>query len=329
MLNTKQLVIGIDGGGTRTRVMVSDRQGHVLAYVEKGGASIHRDPLARDNVHEAIREALAAAGRTAAEVSGIAAGIAGYDKEEDLQWVESLTAVEGLDCPRWHFNDAVAAHYGALLTEPGIVVLSGTGSVIVAITEAGESIRNYDFHHYTGSGSRFISYNAVYEVLAGNTAPADSLLVQQLLEHWQVATVMELAVLGKAGFMPGAKERDRRFEQFTPCITAAAVAGSPLAQRVCDRCIQQMKIGIEMLALLFSSETVPVAFIGSVINSPYFKDNLTALLACGNHKTYTLPAPVFSPVTGSVLYAISQLSDGIRPAPAVMDNLRRSIHTRP
>src|SRR5690606_23141591 len=116
-----------------TRVMISDLSGHVLSYVEKGAASFHKDLTARENVTQAILESLASAKRDLGHVRGVAAGIAGYDKESDLSWVESLTDVEGLDCPKWHYNDTVAALHGSFIMNPGIIAISGTGSIIAAI----------------------------------------------------------------------------------------------------------------------------------------------------------------------------------------------------
>src|SRR5947209_5935704 len=156
MFMSQDIVVGIDGGGTHTRVMVMDFFGNVLSYVEKGSASLHKDLHAKQNVHQALTEALTVAQRDLHQVRGVAAGIAGYDSESDLDWVETLTDMEGLSCPRWHVNDAVVAHYGALMARPGIVAISGTGSIILARTEDGHYLRNYDFRHYAASAARFI-----------------------------------------------------------------------------------------------------------------------------------------------------------------------------
>ncbi|NUU62953.1 BadF/BadG/BcrA/BcrD ATPase family protein [Paenibacillus agri] len=328
MLENQEVVIGVDGGGTHTRVMISSLDGRVLSYVESGAAWVHKDLQATHNVKQGIQEALQAADRTLDDVSGLAAGIAGYDSEEDLEWVKALTDLEGLNCPKWHYNDAVAAHYGALLTKPGIVALSGTGSIIVALKEDGQLIRNYDFHHYTRSGARFLAYDAVYEVLAGHTDGTDQELIEEMLRHWDVSTVQELWLLGQRGFTPDRRDRDRKFERFTPFITEAASKGSSLAGRVSDRAIYQLKVGIELVAPYLTSDTVPVAFIGSVINSSYFKDKLPVLLSNGRNKVFSIVEPRFTPVTGSVLYAISRVSgDGIQER--LLCNLEKSVHTRP
>lgn len=112
MMNTS-VVIGIDGGGTNTRVMVCDLEGKKLAYVEGDGASsIYKDKNAVHNVRKAITDALAAANRTTGDVRHLVAGIAGYDTPEDLSWVSELTLLPGLDCPKLHINDAASAHAG-------------------------------------------------------------------------------------------------------------------------------------------------------------------------------------------------------------------------
>lgn len=327
MIEHQEVVIGIDGGGTHTRVMVSSLDGHVLSYVESGAAWVHKDLQAADNVQQAILEALQRAGRTLQEVRGLAAGIAGYDSEEDIVWIKELTDVEGLNCPKWHYNDAVAAHYGALLTRPGIVALSGTGSIIVALKEDGQYIRNYDFHHYTGSGARYIAYNATYEALAGHLDDTDQELLSSMLHFWDVDSLQELWQLGQLGFMEDRRERDRRFGQFTPYVTEAAIKGSHLAQRACNRAIEQLKIAIELVAPFLGEEKIPVAFIGSVINSPYFKSKLTALLNETGSKTYSIVEPRFTPVTGSVLYGISRVTGSGIPE-ELLHHLEQSSYTR-
>lgn len=302
-----EAVIGIDGGGTHTRVAVADLSGNVLASIVRGAASIHKDLSASSNVRQAITDALAEAGVGTAQVKGVAAAIAGYDTPSDLDWVEQLTDVPGLDCPKWHVNDTIAAHYGALMARPGIVVISGTGSNILAINEQGESISNYCFHHYAASAARFIAYDAVYEAIAGNLEQSDEALLAAMLKHWGCPSIKELASLARSGFEEDRRERDRIFGQFAPYVTEAAEQGSPLAVFVCNRAIDQIVVGIEMLAHSFESDTVPVTFIGSVANSAYFSRTLGSRLAQGRNRSYTVTEPTLSPVAGAVLYALARL----------------------
>ncbi|MDF2961126.1 MAG: ATPase [Paenibacillus sp.] len=320
------VVIGIDGGGTHTRVMVADLLGNVLSYVEKGASSIKKDLHAKQNVHQAVTEALAHANKSVRQVRSVAAGIAGYDSEAELEWVESLTDIAGLDCPKRHVNDAVVAHSGALLSKPGIVVISGTGSIIFAATENGSLIRNYDLYHYASSAARFIAYDATFEALAGNIDSTDEALVRSMLQHWDVQSLQEYAGLAKLGFVNDKRERDKHFGQMAPFITEAACQGSRLAVTVCNRAVHQIIVGIEMLASYFSEDTVAVTFIGSVANSPYFKQTLNEALRAGKKKRYKVVDPAFSAVTGSVLMALEQINAVI--SDELIHNLKKHPSTK-
>ncbi|MBB6729937.1 BadF/BadG/BcrA/BcrD ATPase family protein [Cohnella zeiphila] len=316
------ILIGIDGGGTLTRVLVSDSSGTALAYAEGGPASIHKDVNARRNVQEAIRQALAAAGRTQDSVIGLAAGIAGFDSEADREWVESLTDVPGLGGSRWHVNDAVVAHCGALMAKPGIIVIAGTGSIIAGIPEDGTFIRNYDFGHYAAAAARFLAYDAVYEALAGRMADEDAGLIQAMLSHWRVGSLAELSAMGRHGFGEEAQARNRTFGLFAPAVTAAADRGSPLAVRVCERAVEQIAVGVELLARSFATAEIEVALIGGVANSGYVSRRLHETLAAGRNARYRMTPPRYPPVVGAVLLAMTRL--GLSTAAAAADRLGRS-----
>lgn len=301
------VVIGIDGGGTHTRVMISDLHGRKLAYAEGRASSLHKDKNAVQNVRQTILDALVMAGRDLDDVRYVAAGIAGYDTPEDLAWVSQLTDIPGLGCPKLHVNDAVSAHAGALLAKPGIVAISGTGSIILGITESGRHIRNYDFRHYASSAARFIAYDAVYEALAGNRNESDDHLVSAMVRHFEAESLHELTEFARQGFHADERERDILFGQFAPVVTAEADNGSAIATSVLDRAVRQVMVGIELLASAFEEETVRVALIGSVLTSSYVSRALTDRLGTGRNKRYIVEPPRHEPVVGSVLLALKAL----------------------
>lgn len=131
----EKMFMGIDGGGTYTRVAIANVEGNILSHVKwQGGAFGRRNPNASANVHQAILAALNKANCSLEDVCSIGAGIAGCDTEEDAKWVNELTNIPGLSCLKKHMNDAVAAHVGALLGQPGILAISGSGSSVYGIT---------------------------------------------------------------------------------------------------------------------------------------------------------------------------------------------------
>ncbi|MEK5448090.1 N-acetylglucosamine kinase [Paenibacillus sp. FSL R7-0331] len=305
-MQQKDVVIGIDGGGTNTRAIAADIHGNILACSIKGSASIYRESSVQANVQSAITEVISQGGIKESRVIGIAAGIAGFDSPEDLEWVAPLTAVPGLACPRWHVNDALIAHYGAHLARPGIIAIAGTGSILIAINEEGRYLRNYDFHHYAASAARLLGYEAVFEVLAGLTDFSDERLVARMLAHWEVTSVEELYSLASGGFDADRKARDRHFGRFAPVVTKEAELGSSASIRVCSRAIRQMITGVELLGAAFREPTVPVAFIGSVAGSRYFQDKLRDGLKAAPNKLYKMVTPQLPPAAGAILYALEQ-----------------------
>lgn len=58
----RNIVVGIDGGGTNTRVMICDLNGNELAYAEGSCASKYKDENAAENVKATIKNALAIEG---------------------------------------------------------------------------------------------------------------------------------------------------------------------------------------------------------------------------------------------------------------------------
>lgn len=322
----EEVVIGIDGGGSNTRVMVSDLSGNVLAYAVGGASSIHKDSQSHENVQQTICSSLAMAGCELNQVKGLYAGIAGYESEQDMEWVTRLTDIEGLDCPKWYVNDSVVAHAGAFMGKPGIVVVSGTGSMILGINEQEIPIRNVDFHHYAASAARFLSYEAVYQLLAGMIDSSDERLVGQIQSFWNVKNMEQLRMLALTGFVKDRQERDKKFGEMAPLVTSAAEGGSRLARNVCDEAVKQIMIGLEILGSFFQTDRIAVTGIGSVINCPYMTTQLRDSLNSSYNKQYEFVTPQLSAAAGAVLLAFRNLGTNVNEQ--IIESMRKHLHAR-
>jgi len=128
------IVLGIDGGGTKTLAVAMEASGGVPPDAPRGAAgpsniaSLDADDAA-DAVIAAATAALQAGGWQACEVGGVCVGIAGYSHQANRRRL--------LDRIRGSFPDAlydiqadyVTAFDGALAGGPGVVVIAGTGQV--------------------------------------------------------------------------------------------------------------------------------------------------------------------------------------------------------
>lgn len=300
-----KVVLGIDGGGTYTRVAITDMDGNLLSYVEwKGGAFIHKDSNAKENVFNAIHAAAKKANCELNNIAGVAAGVAGYDSENDLEWVRGLTKIDGLKCVSQHVNDAVIAHKGALISKPGIIAISGTGSVIYGITETERHIRNYDFHYYADTAARCLSYNSVHKIIAGETDRTDNEFVDKVYKYFSVKELSDLVIFGSEGFAEDYKQRDKLFGDMAPIVTNAALEGSHLAINICSQAASELVTGIRLIGANFKSDTISAALIGSVANSRFIKDTVCEKLSQKNNKEYLIEEPVLPAVLGAIILAL-------------------------
>jgi len=302
-----EVVIGVDGGGTRTRVMVATVAGQMLAYAETGPASPKHTTNGEANVRQAIDDVLARANCSPANVVALAAGLSGLDNPTDQQWAEQWTAVPGLMCSRVHVNDAVVAHIGAFRSQPGILAIAGTGSNVYAVTDTGQHVRNGDFAHYARAAAVHLAIDSVLRILVGDADAGDRAFVDQVLNYWQAADINALRAQGQQGFVADRLERLAQLSAMAPLVTAAATHGSPLAQAVCDRAAEALVFGVRLLGTCFGYSPVPVAVEGSVGRSPYMLQTIDHHLQQHSTPAYTLVGPTHLPVVGAVLLALQQV----------------------
>ncbi|RAP78246.1 N-acetylglucosamine kinase [Paenibacillus montanisoli] len=319
----ERIVIGIDGGGTTTRIMAVDPQGRMLAYAEEGSSNPDKDPNAKEHVQEGIRKALSEANVDSGDVIALCAGFAGFDNDDDSSWAAEFTALPGLSCPKVLVNDAVVAHAGALMNQPGIVAISGTGSTIFGVNEDGRHLCNYDFHHYAPTAARFLAYDAVYQIIAGNIGEQDESFVQAALDYWNVASISELAMVGASGFIADYVERTLKFGRMGPMVTAAAREGCPVAQNVCGTAVTALNDGIRLLGRCFASDVVNVALIGSVARDPYVQAKLEQALSHPTNKSYRVVEPALPPAAGAILMAMEKA--GISAGSQFIEQLKNQI----
>ena len=89
------LLLGVDGGATKTVAVVADASGRVLGAGRSGSSDIHAAPdpdIAVDRVADAARQALRAAGVEGSDLAQAAFGLCGADWPEDMElYREGLT----------------------------------------------------------------------------------------------------------------------------------------------------------------------------------------------------------------------------------------------
>ena len=187
-------LLGVDGGGTRTRVAICDPEGRVLGVGYGGPSNIDDVGLeqATHNLASAVNAARAAAGLErspfAAAFLGLAGVVSGHDRDQARQMALELELAApeclGLD------HDCRIALAGALVRRPGGVLIVGTGSSAFGMNAAGEAWRSGGWGSLIsdeGSGY-FLGREALIATVRALDGRGPSTgLAQALLEHLGVA----------------------------------------------------------------------------------------------------------------------------------------------
>ncbi|MEM7789978.1 MAG: BadF/BadG/BcrA/BcrD ATPase family protein [Verrucomicrobiota bacterium] len=127
------LILGVDGGGTQTRSVITDISGNILGRGWSGASNPNTTTLESLSQHlsESIHSALRQASAKISDLKAACLGVAGSSHPEARKKVlKALEAVAFSKKIQFEIiTDAEAALYGAHLGGHGIVVISGTGSV--------------------------------------------------------------------------------------------------------------------------------------------------------------------------------------------------------
>ncbi|MFW7268959.1 BadF/BadG/BcrA/BcrD ATPase family protein [Gluconacetobacter sp. Hr-1-5] len=142
-------LLAMDGGGSKTLLVLIDRDAAVLDVRRAGGTN----PFDRPDWREEM------AGLLADLPGGIVAagfGMAGYGGSPAISALQDDMLAEWGRCPYVVRNDVDIACAGAFGGGPGILLLAGTGSMVWAADPAGRALRVGGWGHLFGDeGSAF------------------------------------------------------------------------------------------------------------------------------------------------------------------------------
>ncbi len=173
------VVVGVDGGGTTTDVVVADLTGTVLASATTDGTNHESIGVERmtEVLAAAIDEALRAAGAVRADVRAAVFGLAGVDWPSDVVLVDDALSGLGLGGRHVVVNDSRVALRAGCSQRWGIVSSVGTGSVTAGVNRAGEWFRTMAVGWGEPSGSSTLVTEALHAIAAHHhgTAPATAL----------------------------------------------------------------------------------------------------------------------------------------------------------
>jgi len=274
------LFVGIDAGGTKTRVRLCDASGRLVGEGLAGPGNWHVE--GEVGFLGAVREAYAAAlaclgdrpgnrtGEGEPAVRRVVAGVAGVGRREEERAV--LAALAGVfpGAALEVHNDAFVALAAGTLGEPGAVVVAGTGSMALALGPGGELVRAGGWGYLLGDeGSGFyIGLEGIKAALRDHdgTGPGTS-LKERLLEELDFGSPDEFVAFAYRGKLPREK-----IASLARAVLEEARAGDSVAKEIANAAVAHL---VRMCATVIRKarfkSTVPVVTAGGLFADRRFR----------------------------------------------------------
>ena len=137
-LDGKRLVIGVDGGGTKTAACLFQEGKGIIAEGLFGSTNPHSTPEkdVRQAFSDVVSTLMQKSGIQRDQIDGICMGMAGADRPADRAFLEPIMRSHIADHTKLLIvNDAVVAIVGVLKKLHGILVIAGTGSICLGYNE--------------------------------------------------------------------------------------------------------------------------------------------------------------------------------------------------
>jgi N-acetylglucosamine kinase-like BadF-type ATPase len=187
-------VIGIDAGGTKTVCQLADADARIIAEARGGGANLQAvGELEVEKVlYRVMEEAI---GGRAIVPDAICLGIAGVDRPGDAAVVRAIMRRIGYQARVLVVNDALVALEAGAPRQPGVVIISGTGSIAYGRNSRHEAARAGGRGYVLGDeGSGYwIGRAALRAVLReADQRGQRTLLTPLLLKHFDIANAQGL-----------------------------------------------------------------------------------------------------------------------------------------
>lgn len=189
-------VLGVDAGGTKTHALVSDLEGHILGAGKAGPGNFETSGLhaAKREIFKAVKGALGNAKVKKESILHAFYGLAGADIPPDFIILRNM--VHSLQFSRRFSirNDSFVALRSGLTKSYGVVVVSGTGTVVAGRDHRGKEYRvgglGYEFGDW-GSGSDIARETVAAVLHAHDGRGMKTKLTRAFLNHFMCETVQD------------------------------------------------------------------------------------------------------------------------------------------
>ncbi len=260
------LIVGIDGGGSKTHALLADADGRVLGQGIAGPSNYQGigAEAAQAALDAAIAAAFADAGLALAPIAAVCLGLAGMDRPDDRALFAAWAAERLPGAAAVFVNDAELVLAAGTPSGCGVALICGTGSIAFGRDARGRTARSRGWGYLLGDeGSGYdLGLAALRAVMRSHDGRgAQTALTPAVLGHWGLASPTGLVPVVYQGLL-----RPADVAALAALVDAVAAGGDAVAREILQRAGQELALAVvAVVRSLDLAAPVPCALAGGVI----------------------------------------------------------------
>lgn len=311
---------GIDGGATKTKAVISDSYGNILAEAKSGPCEPRLVGMIKsfDSLITSLKKATKKAGLNfeTTRFRRICAGLAGISTKH-IRINELMSGYTAKFYPNIEeaiiIPDSLLALYGAFRGKPGILSIGGTGHKVFGynndlqsgsfMKDVGKEL-NRDLGKVARLGARFIVNSAAKKIIKKLNQKKATILTRNFKEALRgvdksFKKTMESIESGM--YARSGRFNDRQTAGMAKVVVKSAKQGDSDAIKVIHEATETTSIIISIVAsrIKLHNKPFPVAYVGSVVRQPFVLHNLKKNLEIFEPRAY-LVKPELEPTIAAI-----------------------------
>ncbi len=323
----EKIIIGIDGGGTKTRAVFVTLNGHIIGQTIAGASNFQQ--AGKSGIQAVCRQILDNAEKKGISKDAVqrwVLGLAGAGRPADKKAVREAVEELGFKDRVTVESDGYIALMGAFVGESGIILISGTGSICYGLNSTGAMERSGGWGYLLGDegSGYFIANQAIIAALKDLDGRGEKTALRQKFESlFNIATIDLLVPKIYRGEL-----QKEDVAGLAPMVFQAAEENDAVAKAIIERAGRELgKMAVAVVKNLgLVGESIQLAPIGSVLENqkvvlkPYIETELNSV-----SDSISFQDPQYPPAIGAAIAGLKE--ETVKLSLEILENISTSYES--
>ena len=255
--------IGIDGGGTRARLVIIESD---LERIRTETGGINYNSFSEEDIRSALKQGVfyfKQQGFSVDDCESIGIGVAGISNPKAAPFLKNTLESCGYTCPITVVGDQEAALKGACGNAQGILLIAGTGSICIGQDTCGNSYRAGGYGHIIDDEGS--AYAVGRDILSAIVKAEDGRAEHTALKE-AVYNTLNLHTISELVSYVYASDRTKRdIAALAVCLTEEMIKTDRVAAKIAEKAVEEMLYLVETVLQKMPGREIPLFLEGGLI----------------------------------------------------------------